>query len=151
MTVTTQLDQLCINTLRFLSVDIVQKASSGHPGLPLELASMAYVLMMRWLKYNPHNPHCESPPGRFTFAFIKLKAKLTNSSPYGFKATYNPTYPVKSTTPYGWVSPWHYGLNQGPIVLMIENYRTGLLWQLMRGCQYIATGLQKAGFNGGWL
>ena len=60
MTVTTQLDQLCINTLRFLSVDMVQKASSGHPGLPLELASMAYVLW-RWLKYNPHNPHCESP------------------------------------------------------------------------------------------
>ncbi|SOD22517.1 transketolase [Nitrosomonas ureae] len=57
MTVTTQLDQLCINTLRFLSVDMVQKASSGHPGLPLGAAPMAYVLWMRWLKYNPHNPH----------------------------------------------------------------------------------------------
>jgi hypothetical protein len=50
----------------------------------------------------------------------------------GFKATFNPTYPVESSNPCGCVSPWHYGLNQVPIVLMIENYRTGLLWQLMR-------------------
>ena len=52
-----QLDQLCINTLRFLSVDMVQKANSGHPGLPLGAAPMAYVLWTRWLKTNPHNPH----------------------------------------------------------------------------------------------
>ena len=55
MTVTT-LDQQCINTLRFLSVDMVQKASSGHPGLPLGAAPMAYVLWTHWLKHNPHNP-----------------------------------------------------------------------------------------------
>lgn len=57
MTVITQLDQLCINTLRFLSVDMIQKANSGHPGLPLGAAPMAYVLWIRWLKYNPHNPN----------------------------------------------------------------------------------------------
>ena len=57
MTVTAQLDQLCINTLRFLSVDMVQKAESRHPGLPLGAAPMAYVLWTRWLKFNPHNPH----------------------------------------------------------------------------------------------
>ena len=57
MTVAAQLDQLCINTLRFLSVDMVQKANSGHPGLPLGAAPMAYVLWTRWLKYNPHNQH----------------------------------------------------------------------------------------------
>ncbi len=51
-----QLDQQCINTLRFLSVDMVQKANSGHPGLPLGAAPMAYVLWTRWLKSNPHNP-----------------------------------------------------------------------------------------------
>jgi transketolase len=56
MTLTTPLDQQCINTLRFLSVDMVQKANSGHPGLPLGAAPMAYVLWTRWLKYNPHNP-----------------------------------------------------------------------------------------------
>jgi transketolase len=56
MTAAAKLDQLCINTLRFLSVDMVQKANSGHPGLPLGAASMAYVLWTRWLKYNPHKP-----------------------------------------------------------------------------------------------
>jgi len=56
MTVATQLDQQCINTLRFLSVDMVQKANSGHPGLPLGAAPLAYVLWTRWLRYNPHNP-----------------------------------------------------------------------------------------------
>jgi transketolase len=50
------IDQQCINTLRFLSVDMVQKANSGHPGLPLDAAPMAYVLWTRWLKYNPRNP-----------------------------------------------------------------------------------------------
>ncbi len=79
------------------------------------------------------------------------EVKLTARNPYGFKATFNPTYPVEPSRPCGWVSPWHYGLNQGPIVLMIENHRTGLLWQLMRDCPYIAAGLRRAGFRGGWL
>ncbi|MDP2026239.1 transketolase [Sulfuriferula sp.] len=57
MTATAQLDQQCINTLRFLSVDMIQQANSGHPGLPLGAAPMAYVLWTRWLKTNPHNPH----------------------------------------------------------------------------------------------
>jgi transketolase len=52
-----QLDQLCVNTVRFLSVDAVQKAKSGHPGMPLGAAPMAYVLWTRLLKHNPHNPH----------------------------------------------------------------------------------------------
>src|SRR3989454_5089189 len=50
------LDQLCINTVRFLSVDAVQKAKSGHPGMPLGAAPMAYVLWTRLLKHNPRNP-----------------------------------------------------------------------------------------------
>ena len=53
----TELDQQCINTIRFLSVDMVQKANSGHPGLPLGAAAMAYVLWTRWLRYNPCHPH----------------------------------------------------------------------------------------------
>jgi transketolase len=51
------LDQLCVNAIRFLSVDAVQKANSGHPGMPLGAASMAYVLWSRYLKCNPRNPH----------------------------------------------------------------------------------------------
>ena len=52
-----QLDQLSINTIRFLSVDAVQKADSGHPGLPLGAAPMAYVLWNRFLQHNPTHPH----------------------------------------------------------------------------------------------
>jgi len=51
------LDQLCINTLRFLAVDMVQKANSGHPGLPMGSAAMEYALWDRSLKFNPHDPH----------------------------------------------------------------------------------------------
>ena len=51
------LDQQCINTLRFLSVDMVQKANSGHPGLPLDAAPMAYVLWTKHMKFHPADPH----------------------------------------------------------------------------------------------
>ena len=51
-----QLDQQCINTIRFLSVDMVQKADSGHPGMPLGAAPMGYVLWTKFMKYNPLNP-----------------------------------------------------------------------------------------------
>ncbi|RDS80779.1 transketolase [Dyella monticola] len=52
-----QFDQKCIDTIRFLAVDMVQRADSGHPGLPLDAAPMAYVLWDRYLKHNPRNPH----------------------------------------------------------------------------------------------
>jgi transketolase len=52
----TTLDQLCINTIRFLAVDAVQKANSGHPGMPMGAAPMAYLLWTRLLKHNPANP-----------------------------------------------------------------------------------------------
>lgn len=77
--------------------------------------------------------------------------KLTESNRYGFKASFNPSYPSASGNQYGWVSPWHFGLNEGPTVLMIENYRSELLWQLMRKCPYIRGGLRRADFAGGWL
>ena len=50
------LDRLCVNTLRFLSVEAVEKADSGHPGAPLGMAPMAYVLWDRFLRHNPRNP-----------------------------------------------------------------------------------------------
>src|SRR5689334_25153228 len=54
------IDQLCINTIRALTLDAVQKAESGHPGLPLGAAPMAYVLWTRFLRHNPHNPKWEN-------------------------------------------------------------------------------------------
>src|SRR5512136_2157979 len=50
------LDQICVNTIRFLAADAVQKANSGHPGLPMGAAAMAYALWTRCLKHNPANP-----------------------------------------------------------------------------------------------
>ena len=69
---------------------------------------------------------------------------------FGFHASFNLSFP-DGAEGGGWVSPWHYALNQGPIVLMIENCRSELIWKLMRECGAIRTGLQRAGFDGGWL
>ncbi len=56
MTADRRLDQLCINTIRALAIDMVQKANSGHPGLPLDAAPVGYTLFARTMKYNPANP-----------------------------------------------------------------------------------------------
>jgi len=79
------------------------------------------------------------------------RLNLHDKHRYGFKASFNPSFRGDAGAECGWVSPWHFGLNLGPIVLMIENYRSETLWQLMRGCRYIAEGLHYAGFEGGWL
>src|SRR5712691_6251104 len=60
LNVTPELDQLCINTIRALVIDAVQKAESGHPGLPLGAAPIAYVLWTKFLRYNPKNPKWEN-------------------------------------------------------------------------------------------
>jgi transketolase len=52
----TDVDALCVNTLRFLAVDAVEKANSGHPGTPMEAAPLAYVLWTKFMKHNPRNP-----------------------------------------------------------------------------------------------
>ena len=79
-----------------------------------------------------------------------MKLGVGSTSPFGVEATFNPTFP-DSGKRSGWLSPYNFGLNDGPIVLMIENYRTGFLWDLMRGCEPIARGLRRAGFRNGWL
>ena len=81
--------------------------------------------------------------------FEHLHLRVDN--PYGFKATYNPTFKTRASGVSGWISPYHFGLDQGPIVLMIENYRNGFVWELTRRCSYLADGLRRAGFTGGWL
>lgn len=68
-----------------------------------------------------------------------------------FRASFNATFPKKEDNPFGWLSPWQYGLNQGPVVIMIENYRSGLTWRIFKQCPHVITGLRKAGFTGGWL
>jgi hypothetical protein len=77
--------------------------------------------------------------------------ELYGTHPYGFKATFNPTLLDPGGSANCWVSPWRFGLHSGPTVVMVENYESGLIWRLMRGCAYIAAGLRAAGFNGGWL
>ena len=53
---TSEVENRCINTIRMLSADAVQKANSGHPGMPMGAAAMAYVLWTRFLRHNPRNP-----------------------------------------------------------------------------------------------
>ena len=65
---------------------------------------------------------------------------------YGLVASFNPTFP--GPTALGWVSPWTYGINQGALILMVENYRSGLIWNLMRRCPYLVEGLRRAKFSG---
>lgn len=73
------------------------------------------------------------------------------TSKYGFKCSYNPTFTLSKSKGKGWVSEGYYGLDQGPIVMMIENYRTGMLWRMVRHSPHIVNGLRRAGFHGGWL
>lgn len=87
-----------------------------------------------------------------TIGYYIRQAKLDEANAYGLHASFNPTHPGEPGNPFGWwISAYHFGLNQGPIVLMIENFRSGMVWKLMRGCSYLQEGLLRAGFTGGWL
>jgi len=77
---------------------------------------------------------------------------------YGFLDAFNPTFTASGQQQTGTVDPvlgWfdvdYLGIDQGPILLMIENYRTGFVWEVMRRNPHIVRGLQRAGFTGGWL
>lgn len=65
-------------------------------------------------------------------------------STYGFKDAFNPSF-------RGWVDTDYLGIDQGPILAMIENHRTGLVWWTLRKNQYVVRSLRRAGFTGGWL
>jgi hypothetical protein len=79
------------------------------------------------------------------------KIKLYQPEPYGYKNSFNRTMPVETPNPLGWVSPYHFGINMAPMALMIENYLSGLTWDLSRRSPYLVAGLRRAGFAGGWL
>lgn len=105
-------DELCINTVRFLAVDAVQQARSGHPGLPLGSAAMAYVLWDRFLKFNPRDPYW---PDRDRFVLsaghgcMMLYALLHL---YGFEV---PLEEIKRFRQWGSITPGHpeYGKTPG--------------------------------------
>jgi hypothetical protein len=76
---------------------------------------------------------------------------------YGFVDAFNPSFHVHTPLrtgkllPMGWVDTEYLGIDQGPIVLMIENWRSDFVWNVMKKNPYIRRGLQRAGFTGGWL
>lgn len=94
----------------------------------------------------PFAPEIVLPAIRY---FNEAHPEMT--SRYGFKCSFNPTFGDAGASSDGWISKGYYGLDQGPIVLMIENFRSGLPWRLMRQCPHIVKGLSRAGFRGGWL
>ncbi len=67
-----------------------------------------------------------------------------------YTSSFNPTLVARDRMT-AWVSAGHFGLDQGIVALMIENYRSELIWRLLRNCSYVRTGLRRAGFRGGWL
>ncbi|HAY21182.1 MAG TPA: transketolase, partial [Desulfobacterales bacterium] len=106
------IDELCINTIRFLAVDAVQQARSGHPGMPMGAAAMAYALWDRFLKFNPLNPQW---PDRDRFVLsaghgcAMLYALLHL---YGFEL---PLMEIKNFRQWGALTPGHpeYGRTPG--------------------------------------
>ena len=70
---------------------------------------------------------------------------------YGFLCSLNPTFGAGGRTGGSWISKGYYGLDQGPVVLMIENFASEMTWTLIRRCPPFIDGLKRAGFTGGWL
>lgn len=70
---------------------------------------------------------------------------------YGFLDSFNRTFVTEHTGPEGWVDRDYLGIDQGPMAIMLENLRTGLIWETMKKNPHIVTGLRRAGFKGGWL
>ena len=76
---------------------------------------------------------------------------LCEANPYGFKASFSPTFLADPPRHPGWVSSFHFGINEGPTVIMIDNHERDFPWRLTRQCPYLVAGLRRAGFTGGWL
>jgi hypothetical protein len=95
----------------------------------------------------PFAPEIVIPTVRHAVEVLKLRGE----SPYGFVASFNPTFPEKTRNLHSWMSEWVFGINEGPMLMMIENFQSGLIWRVMRGCGFVVDGLKRAGFGGGWL
>ena len=70
---------------------------------------------------------------------------------YGFVDAFNPTFVTRKTGDAGWFDVDYLGIDQGPIAIMIENLRNEFVWKLLKKSPYVAEGLRRAGFTGGWL
>ena len=108
----TRLDQLCVNTLRTLAMDAVQKANSGHPGMPMGMADVAYVLWTRFLKHNPANP---AWPNRDRFVLSAGHGSLLLYSLLHLTGYDLPLEELKNFRQWGSRTPGHpeYGLTPG--------------------------------------
>jgi hypothetical protein len=91
-------------------------------------------------------------------AALKEKYGAQIYSTYGFLDAFNPSFEYpgqlsggRVVPGFGWVDTDYLGIDQGPIVAMLENHRTGLVWKVMRKSPYLRAGLERAGFQGGWL
>jgi transketolase len=107
-----QPDQQCINTIRFLAVDAVQKARSGHPGAPMGAAALAYTLWDRFLRHNPRNPHW---PNRDRFILSAGHASMLLYALLFLTGYDLPLQELKSFRQWGSKTPGHpeYGLTPG--------------------------------------
>lgn len=92
----------------------------------------------------PFTPSIVLPTMRM---WLKEKPELFGS--HGFADSFNETFGEGTSS--GWIDPETISIDQGPIVLMIENYLSGFLWKTMRAEPYLRAGLERAGFKGGWL
>jgi hypothetical protein len=84
-------------------------------------------------------------------ALLEMKERYGDRlyTEYGFLDAFNPTFPAGDE--YGWFNGDYLGIDQGPIIIMIENHRNDFVWNLMKENIYVRAGLQRAGFSGGWL
>lgn len=107
----TDLDQRCINTIRFLAVDAVQQAGSGHPGTPMGAATMAYTLWDRFLQHNPRNP---SWPDRDRFVLSPGHASMLLYALLHLSGYNLPVEEIRQFRQWGSATPGHPEYGQTP-------------------------------------
>jgi hypothetical protein len=86
-----------------------------------------------------------------TLAYFHARFGKLIYGKYGFKDAFNLSYRFSPADSDGWFDNHYLAIDQGPILLMIENYKSQFVWNLMKKCGYIRRGLERAGFTGGWL
>src|SRR5437868_5561048 len=143
---TTELDQLCINTIRALAIDAVQRAESGHPGLPLGCAPLAYVLWTRFMRYNPHNPKW---PNRDRFLLSAGHGSMLLYSLLHLTGYDLPLEEIKNFRQWGSKTPGHpeYGLTPGVEITtgpLGQGFANGV--GMAMGAAHLAAKFNKDGF-----